>query len=140
MGYGQGAERGDGGAILLSVMPACLLTTAGLVAFEYLASPAEPVVSPLLIALPTFVVMTVIGLFVALAVGLPLTRLLESRGLERPWIYPVAGAAAGAGVALLLVAGLGDSLPAAGFGALPGFLTGLIWWFYHRRHFQHRGD
>ena len=144
MDYRDENRRGDGGAILLSVTAACFLTTAGISVFYLISSPTAPLVSPVLILVPTFVVMTVIGLVVALIIGLPLTRWLDRRGLEHAWVYPIVGAAAGAGISLLLIEDGGNgargSLFAAGFGALPGFLTGLFWWFSHRRHFQHRGD
>ena len=134
------SRRGDGGAILLSVTAACFLSTAALAVFYPVMSPTGPLVSLALIVVLTFVVMTVIGLFVALIIGLPLTRWLDRRGLEHAWVYPIAGAAAGAATSLFLMSGAESGVLAAGFGALPGFLTGLFWWFSHRRHFQHRGD
>jgi hypothetical protein len=94
------------------------------------------------------VAMPVIGLS-ALALGLPLTRLLESSGWERPWSYPLAGFILGGVIIFIGAEAVGmpirwseQSTPALLTGALPGLLCGALWWWFERRHRQggHSGE
>jgi hypothetical protein len=88
-----------------------------------------------------FVCATIVMALATALIGLPLSWLLASRGLERPWSYPLAGLLAGAALVLLvpLLTGgdpLADMSRFTPVGALPGALSGAIWWFAHRRHEQ----
>jgi hypothetical protein len=98
-------------------------------------------------ATPAFFVALLVGTaviaFAAVAFGLPMTAILRSSRLEQPWTYPLAGLIVG-GALLLLIAIVADGgphnveelLPFVPIGALPGALSGAIWWIFHRRHRQ----
>jgi hypothetical protein len=98
-------------------------------------------------AAPAFFVSFFAGLVVialaGAAFGLPLTAILKSSRLERPWTYPLAGLILGAAL-MLLIAIIADGgphnvkelLPFVPMGALPGAISGAIWWIFHRRHRQ----
>jgi hypothetical protein len=84
----------------------------------------------------------------AALVGLPLTWLLASRGLETDWAYPLAGFVAGAAIILLLAVAL-DGMNGAALhdgpqfllaGAVPGCVCGASWWWFYRRHRQGPGE
>ena len=87
----------------------------------------------------------VVNALTALLVGLPLTWLLARTGRESFWAYPLAGLLAGGAVALAASAILTpydvrpilDKLAGtATLGALPGALSGALWWRLYRRHLQ----
>ena len=86
----------------------------------------------------------VIALAAAL-IGLPLTWLLARHKLEGPLVYPLAGFVAGALIVTFasILPGFGrggpplDVLLFFGWvGAVPGFISGAIWWRAYRRHAQ----
>lgn len=86
----------------------------------------------------------IIGLAAAV-IGLPLTRILESNGWERPWSYPLAGFAFGAIIVAILLQALGPppswTIEVLAFllvGAFPGALCGALWWRFERRHARQR--
>ena len=98
-------------------------------------------------AMPAFLVALLVGTAViacaAAALGLPMTAILRSGRLERPWAYPLAGLILGAALMLpiAIVADGGphnvkELLPFVPIGALPGAASGAIWWIFHRRHRQ----
>jgi hypothetical protein len=108
--------------------------------FFFDSSPIEIHVLPafaLAWALAAFVI-TVVCVFI----GLPLTWFLYSRGLEKAWTYPLAGALIGTPLLPLLFLQSGDwgsKLPfgliafTAASGAIPGAVAGAIWWHFGRR-------
>ena len=116
-------------AIVVGVLAAGADVDAAVIAF----------IIAFIIALP------VIGLS-AIVIGLPLTRVLESNGWERPWSYPLAGFVFGAIVYFLLLQAVGLPLTSRSdpiallVGALPGALCGALWWWFERRHAQRRDN
>jgi hypothetical protein len=133
-------QRGAGPAFALAVLAPALLT--GLVFLLARPGPGGPgrAATGFLNAFAITRLATGLGAFL---IGLPLTRLLAGRRLERPFTYPLAGFLLGGAAAAAIVVALA-SLPvplrdlpgAALYGALPGALSGAIWWFCHRRHAQ----
>lgn len=83
--------------------------------------------------------LVVVGLSAAV-IGVPLTRLFENSGWERPWSYPLAGFVIGGAIAYLILEALSPrslsvyELRELLFGALPGTLCGGLWWWFERRH------
>jgi hypothetical protein len=142
-------ESDYGNAYLLAVAGAAAFTALAvvLVAIGSEGLSADFVALPMIFLLAFLVAVVIIGLS-ALLIGLPLTWLLARHGLERPWTYPFAGLAAGAGLVTFLPVLSGDLrggsllefLPYAPVGALPGCLCGAIWWRVYRRHMQDPGD
>jgi hypothetical protein len=142
-------EGGPGAALLLAIAGPALLIAVGIVLLIYqenpssfdLADQAVVFVVALLAALP------VIAIAVFL-IGLPLTWLLARWRLERIWVYPAAGFVAGAALIILVPyliegsRGGGEldfvSLAWGLIGAVPGALSGAIWWWAHRRYEQAR--
>ena len=117
-------------AIATAVVTAVFLTTEGIG------------IAAIGFAVAFVVSLTVIGLS-ALVIGLPLTRLFESNGWERPWSYPLAGFVFG-GVIMFIGAEAfaapmrwsEQTTPILLIGALPGCLCGALWWWLERRHRQ----
>ena len=82
-----------------------------------------------------FICATIVMALAAGMIGVPLTLLLARYGLEQPWSYPLAGLFAGAALVQLAV-----GTPFTPVGALPGALSGAIWWLAYRRHERPRPD
>lgn len=88
---------GPSGPFIQAVCAAALTATSiiGIAAWLDSSAPAPPL--PLIVLVALIASALVIALAAAL-IGLPLTRLLARRRREGPWIYPLAGLAAGAAV------------------------------------------
>jgi hypothetical protein len=119
-----------GSAIATAVVTAVFLTTEGIG------------VAAIGFAVAFLVSFTVIGLAV-LVIGLPLTRLLENSGWERPWSYPLAGFVFGGAIIFIGAEAIEapmrwseQSAPFLLVGALPGLVCGSLWWWFGRRHGQ----
>lgn len=131
-----------------------LLAVAGpafLVALGFVLSFGFDLPDPALLAGVFLTALFAAAAIIALAavlIGLPLTWLLEQWRLETPWSYPLAGFLAGAALIVLGPALFGELrgdtpfefLPYAWIGALPGALSGAIWWWAYRRHVQEPQD
>jgi energy-converting hydrogenase Eha subunit A len=131
-------NSGNGGALVISVLGSSFVTSCLVVGYWLTFEDPYGLVRAILpLFFITFLVISVIGFVVAVVVGLPLTSVLKARRWERPWVYPASGAMAGAVAAFLIWAGPGSNNAAlAGIGAFSGAICGLIWWGFHRRHFQ----
>jgi hypothetical protein len=150
IGVGDRIESDYGNAYLLAVAGAAAFTALGvvLVAIGSEGLSTDLAALPMIFLFAFLVAVVIIGLS-ALLIGLPLTWLLARHRLERPWTYPFAGLAAGAGLVTLAPSLLSgdlrikaflEFLPYAPVGALPGCLCGAIWWRIYRRHMQDLGD
>ena len=128
----------DGGGCGLSVLGSALATA---IVTGALAAGVEVDAAVIVFIVAFFISLPVIALS-AILIGLPLTKVLESNGWERPWSYPLAGFVFGAFVYFLLLEAVGLPLdrPDGAFallvGALPGALCGALWWWFERRHHQ----
>ncbi len=142
MSYLSTSDRlgaGYGTAVAFSVVVTSSCVTAGAMLFGFIVDPASFSPAALLFAPLYFMFAAAICTVAAVVLGLPLTLLLASRNLERPWSYPLAGLIGGIAVVIQLF-GLGrDFLVLAFLGGLAGAICGLTWWRFHRRHFQDQG-
>lgn len=125
-------------------MGSAALTTAALVTLlELVRAWGTAAVSALGFVFVLTAIFTLVFSAVAAAlIGLPLTWLLARNRWESPWTYPTAGLVAGAA----LLVGFDPFGPTyvwlpvdklvltAALGAVPGFVCGLSWWHYYRRH------
>lgn len=138
-------EGGHGNALLLAIAVPALLIALGFVLLIVRDESLGAQVAVFLAALVFVVPVIAIAVFV---IGLPLTWLLARWRLERIWTYPAAGFVAGATLVVFVPYLTGDTrtgaslefLPFALIGALPGALSGAIWWWAHRRYVQAKGD
>ena len=139
MSFSDTHAFGDRGGCALSVFVPAIATAS--VSALFMAS-GDPGFAAIAFLVAFLVSLVVIGLS-ALVIGLPLTRLFESNGWERPWSYPLAGFVFG-GIIMFLVAEASGSpnLWSEQYalflltGALPGLLCGALWWWFERRHRQ----
>ena len=130
---------------LLAVVGPALLTAVGTIVLTGFESGQSEDIASLF--LMTFALAAAVIAIASIVIGLPLTWLLEQRGLERPWSYPLAGFIAGGAIIVLVPALLNEDrggpfefLPFAWVGALPGCFCGAIWWWTYRRHVQAAED
>jgi hypothetical protein len=135
------AARRDIGFALAVLAPALLVALAFVLSFGF--DDADLAWRANVFLLAFFVAAMIIAL-AALLIGLPLTWLLEQWRIETPWSYPLAGFIAGAAVIVVAPALFGEApfefLPYAWIGALPGAVSGAIWWRAYRRHARDPGD
>ncbi|HEY5722715.1 MAG TPA: hypothetical protein VIT45_10370 [Allosphingosinicella sp.] len=141
MSFSETHTFGDRGGCAVSVVGSAIATavvTAVFLATEGIGIAAMGFVVALLVS------MTVIGLAV-LVIGLPLARLLESSGWERPWSYPLAGFVLGGAIIFIGAEAIEAPMrwseqctPFLLVGALPGLVCGSLWWWFERRHAEHR--
>lgn len=147
MTYAGAWDRVEGGharALLLAIAVPALLIAIGIVLeLFHDDSDSFDLGAQLFIFGIAFLISLPVIAIAVFVIGLPLTWLLARWRLERMWTYPAAGFVAGAGILLLTplfesrdgstVIRLED-LPWLLIGALPGALSGAIWWWAHRRH------
>lgn len=132
-------------AVLGPALPTAFAVAAG---FGFDAADGADLAWVATLFLVAFFFAAVIIALAASLIGLPLTWLFEQWRLETPWIYPLAGFVAGAALIVLTPALVGELrgdapfefLPYAWIGALPGALSGAIWWWAYRRHVQDPQD
>jgi hypothetical protein len=134
---------GPSGPFIEAVSGAALTAAAILSVVFWLDANAPAPPLPFLVLFALIVSALVIALVAAL-VGLPLTWLLARRRWEAAWTYPAAGLVVGAAVTVgfFRIGSTGESRPVVewlqivSFGAVPGLVCGVSWWFLYRRHFQ----
>lgn len=139
-------DNGGLGAFVLSA-----ICTAGLIALvlfvlSAISAASYPDAWPatVFMSLMFFLVAMVIIAVAGLVVGLPVTWVFSSNGLEAPWTYPLTGFLSGAIIVLIVLWLSGfdsqqaflDFLPTTLIGAVPGGIYGTFWWLFYRRHRQ----
>lgn len=142
----RGAARGFVLAVLGSALAVALAATVlAILPVSGGEDDAADLTFAPLVFLFTLVTATVIIAAAAIILGLPLTWVLASNGIEEPWSYPLAGFLAGGGPIWLLPlltdpdSGYLMTYPAALTGGGAGALCGGIWWLTYRRHAVRRG-